>query len=566
MHYRPPNWLLGTILIVIFAPCVHLVAQDKSLKFGREAREGTPILNRDPSSPLDRRERIHHVVSRFTFGATPELLDHVAKIGVEEWLKEQLQGEAEESAVLRDHLSRLESLDLNCQELVQKYRPKLASLQQKLTPEQLRERSRLHAMQKIPRNELKDAVLLRSVYGNNQLREVASDFWRNHFNVDVSKGAVGFYATEYERDVIRGEALGSFHAMLNKQARHPAMLVYLDNFISRAAPRKELIKVARDALARTRDYYFAMEALDIARMRGINENYARELMELHTLGVDNYYTQADVLAVADALTGWTVQQNVDEPITFQFRPDMHATGNRIFLRRRIPASPQDPEREGQAILDILVRHRGTSEFIAYKLCRHFVTDSPPEDMVKRVASVYMRDKSDLPAIYQAIVNDPDFYNPEYYQAKFKRPTEFLASALRVTNAEITSTKYLHRELLSMCEPIYQCEDPTGYYDQADAWRDPGVMAPRWQFALGLGMGWVRGVRIPESYWEDLKPNNPLQWKEVLTSRILPMGCSPQTDIALDNVIRKYSRFNPEPDQLGRYIVGILLGSPEFQRQ
>lgn len=540
-------------------------AQESDRNYGREARETTPALDRDPSEPLNDLERIHHALSRFTFGVTPALIKEVQQKGLEEWFEEQLKAEHDEPSVLGKHLAKRSTLELTNQELVKQYNPPLPSLQKRLSPEELRERARLHRMRYIPRQELKDAVLLRAALSNNQLREVASDFWRNHFSIDVSKGNVRFYATTYERDVIRGEALGTFKAMLNKQARHPAMLVFLDNFISRGKPQSELERAGREAFERSRDYAVAMEAINIERMSGLNENYGRELMELHTLGVDNFYTQEDVIAVSEALTGWTIQQNPDKPIEFQFRPDMHTSSARRILRRRIPASPNDPIQEGQAVLDMLVRDQGTAEFIAYKLCRHFVNDHPDEHMIKRIARVFRR-RTDLPATYLAILKDPDFFKPNNYQAKFKRPFEFVASALRVTDAEILDTDSLHRTLAAMSEPIYQCEDPTGYYDQADAWRDPGVMAPRWQFAVGLGMGWVRGVRIPDSFWAGLEPNNPLQWKEVLAKRILPAGHTKKTDEALEKVIAKYAQFNPTPEQLGRYIVGILLGSPEFQRQ
>ncbi|MCA9050279.1 MAG: DUF1800 family protein, partial [Planctomycetaceae bacterium] len=289
------------------------------------------------------------------------------------------------------------------------------------------------------------------------------------------------------------------------------------------------------------------------------------LMELHTLGVDNYYTQDDVIAVAEALTGWTVQQDPDKPIEFQFKPEMHASANRRILKGSVRANPANGEAEGQAVLDRLIHHPGTADFIAYKLCRHFVNDRPSQDMVQRVAKAF-RGKTDLPATYKAIIDDKDFFSPANYQSKFKRPSEFVISALRVTEAEIVSTAGIHDALLSLNEPLYQCEDPTGYYDQADVWRDPGVMAGRWQFGLGLGMGWVRGVKIPDSFFEGMEPNNPLQWKEVLARKILPLGHTRQTDEALEKVISKYARFNPTPEQLGRYIVGILLGSPEFQRQ
>ncbi len=543
--------------------------EGKTELFGREARESTPVIGRDPDQPLSEREKIHHVLSRFSFGATAEMIDEVEKIGLEKWFETQLKGEELESRKLQAHLSKLETLTMTNQEIVQKFGiiPKDLSLANRLTTEQRRRRAELLRRRYIPRQQLKDAVLFLAVYGNNQVRETASDFWRNHFSIDVSKGVVRYYGNTYEREVIRAEALGTFKAMLNKQARHPAMLVFLDNFISRATPQKELLAVARKEFAKTRDYSTVLNAIDIAKMKGLNENYARELMELHTLGVDNYYTQADVIAVAEALTGWTVQQDPSKPIEFLFRPEMHATGARKILKVRIPAYPRNPIQEGQAVLDLLVKHRGTAEFIAYKLCRYYVNDRPSQKMVERVAKAFRRkNKTDLPTTYRAIFYDKEFFDPANYQTKFKRPFEYVVSALRVTNAEIVSTAGIHQALLTLSEPIYQCEDPTGYYDQADVWRDPGVMADRWQFGVGLGMGWIPGVEIPASYWEGLEPNNPLQWKEVLSKRILPMGHTEKTDKALEKVIAKYSRFNPKPEQLGRYIVGILLGSPEFQRQ
>jgi len=481
-----------------------------------------------------------------------------------------LEGDVGVSRPLEAQLEKRESLTMTNQEILKTYRLPLESLAKKLSPSELQERARKHAMRYIPRKHLKDAVLLRAVMSPSQVLETTSNFWRNHFNVDVTKGNVGYYATTYERDVIRAEALGSFRNMLFKQATHPAMLVYLDNFISRATPPRELLEAGRKALMQSRDYVFAQQAIDIAKMRGLNENYARELMELHTLGVDNYYTQEDVITLAEAITGWTVDQNPDEPVQFHFRADMHSSVPRRLLKVMIPANPRNPIMEGQMALDLLAKHKGTSEFIAYKLCRFFVADEPPEAMVNRVARVFRSKKTDLKATYLAILHDPEFFNPKYYQTKFKTPFEFVSSSLRATNAEFVdhpkSTDYVHRSLLSMCEPLYQCEDPTGYYDQADAWRDPGVMAVRWQFGLGIGMEWIRGVRIPDSYWEDLEPNNPLQWKDVLSKRILPGGITPQTSEALDNVIARYAKFNPTAEQLGRYIVGILLGSPEFQRQ
>lgn len=566
MEFVPRRMICWVMCCVLATPLANAQDDQAETNFGREAREGTPSLWRDPEKPLDQRERIHHLLSRVTFGVTDAAIYDVEQLGVDKWLERQLKGEAAETEALQNRLAKIPSLTMSNQEIVKTYNVPVPPLRRGASPEEQKRRAEARAMQEVPKNDLKDTVLLTSVYSNNQLREVLCDFWRNHFNIDVSKGNVKYYATEYERDVIRGETLGSFAGMLNKQARHPAMLVYLDNYISRAAPRRELEEAAQRALFSTRDFGAMMEAVDIAKMKGINENYARELMELHTLGVDNHYTQEDVIAVANILTGWTVQQDPKEPIVFEFRKDMHGSEPRVLLNKRVPSIPANPEMEGQYVLNMLVSHPGTAKFISYKLCRYLVSDDPSPELVDRVAKVYVRKKSDMKELYKAILTDEEFYNPKNYQSKFKRPSEFVASALRVTNAEIESTEGIHAALLLMSEPIYQCEDPTGYYDQADAWRDPGVMAPRWSFCLGLGLEQIRGVRIPDSYWEGLKQGNPLQWKEMLTKRILPGGCTEKTAEALDAVIAKYARFNPEPEQLGRYIVGILLGSPEFQRQ
>jgi uncharacterized protein (DUF1800 family) len=565
--------ILGLLFCaLVLAPVALASAQEEEAqeggKYGREARESTQMLWRDAESPLSERERIHHALSRMTFGVTSELIDQVQKQGLENWIDEQIEDGLPEPPELEKRLGEMESLPLTTAQIVKKYNIPRPSLSKKLTPEERKLRAALLALREVPRNELKDTVLLMGVHSNNQLKETALNFWRNHFNIDVSKGNTRYYATDYERTVLREQAMGTFADMLFRQARHPGMLFYLDNYLSRATPKRELIAAGQRAMMESRDWLTVMKAVDIAKMRGINENYARELMELHTLGVDNYYTQDDVIAVADALTGWTIQQSPDAPIEFKFRRDMHDTGSRVVLNTRVPANPRDPEREGIAVLSILVKHPGTADFIAYKLCRYYVNDIPPADLVERVAEAYTSGDryGDLKAMYSAIFKDPEFYHQKHYQAKFKTPLEFVLSALRVVDAEIISTGGIHKELQIMGEPIYQCEDPTGYYDQADAWRDPGVMANRWRFGLGLGLEQIRGVKIPDSFWEGLEPNNPLQWKEELIKRILPGGCTNKTSDALDDVIAKYARFNPKPEELGAYIVGILIGSPEFQRQ
>jgi len=542
---------LPLISWLLLLPIAHLPAQD------REAQDETPLTET---------EKIRHLLSRFAFGPTPAMVAAVRKQGIDAWFEAQLAGTPQESAPLVDVLAELKSLDMGIKDLLLTYNKRLPP---KPTQKQRAESNRLR---RTPRQEVRDAVIYGAVYGANQVREVASDFFRNHFNVTVKKGSVQLVVPDYEREVIRGEALGSFGAMLKKNAKHPAMLIYLDNALSRRPLSKaELTAVGNRTKQRTKSKQLAEESIEIAKQRGLNENYARELLELHTLGVDNYYTQRDVIEVARTLTGWTVQLNPeakDLDVGFRFRTDMHCRGEKRFLGGVVKANRRDAVTEGDKVLDRLVRHRGTAQFLSFKLCRYFVDDNPPEATVKRVAQVFKRTRGDLPAVYRAILKDPEFFRARYFQAKFKRPFEFVISALRVTGAEVRSTAGLHQVLALLSEPVYECEDPTGYYDQAEAWRDPGVMAVRWQFAMDLTHGRIRGVKIPRSFYQDLRRGLPLAWKDQLAPKLLPAGMSEQTRKVIDAMVREQLLDNRRPRRrvLGPMIAGLLLGSPEFQRQ
>lgn len=504
----------------------------------------------DDPNPLTETQRIQHFLSRFSFGPTPGLVEQVRKVGLDKWMDRWLEDEVEPSKYLAERLRDLETIGLDSTTIVRRF-----------SSQKLRNK---------PREELKDAVLFRSIYGANQLEEVATDFWRNHFNVDINKGNVRYYATEYENAVIRKHVLGPFGQLLEASAKHPAMLVYLDNAISRRPPTKqELREIERNTRRKTKSAERAQERVEIAKQRGLNENYARELLELHTLGVDNYYKQKDVIAVAKALTGWTVQNDPKQKIGFRFRADMHEKEDQVVLGSRIRDDRKQPLEIGEKILKKLARHKGTSHFIAWKLCRYFVNDKPSEAMVKRVASAFRRSRGKLADVYRAIVKDREFFAPANFQAKYKRPYEFVVSALRVTGAEVRSTRDVHRYLALMSEPIYECEDPTGYYDQAEAWNDPGTMAVRWKFALDLVRGRIRGIRVPDKFYEGLHPKLPLVWKDQLAARVLPAGLSEKTSKALDRQIRGYLEDRQDRGalrDLPALILGMLLGSPEFQRQ
>lgn len=507
-------------------------------------------------SPLTETERIRHTLSRFAFGPVPGQIEAIRAQGLDAWFEAQLAAdEASDagSSLLVDRLAELPAIALSGKELIERYR----------NPE------RANRPKRGADRDVQDAVVYRALFSPSQVKEVACDFFRNHFNVDADKGDVQYLLPDWEREVIRAEALGDFGAMLEKSAKHPAMLIYLDNSVSRRPLSKgELKNVEVTARVRTRSKARGAEAAAIASQRGLNENYARELLELHTLGVDRYYTQRDVIEVAKILTGWTVALDAETHVGFHFDGGRHVRGEKWFLNSRIRASTGSAVEEGEELIRRLVQHKGTSEFVSWKLCRHLVSDDPPEAMVKRVAAVFRRTKGRMSAVLQAIYDDREFFAPQHFQSKFKRPLEFVVSALRVTGARVDSVTGVQQLLTELGEPTYECEDPTGYFDQAEAWNDPGIMAVRWRFALDLAAGRFKGVKIPKSFFADLHPRIHRAWRDQLAEKILPAGMSPRTAAVIDGRIKKYLDDHPKPkrERLGALIAGLLIGSPEFQRQ
>jgi len=516
-------------------------------------------LARAEEAELTQAQRVGHFLNRFTLGATPELVREVTSKGILFWLDAELAAMSTEGPELGKRLAEFDSLEMTNRDIMNRY---VLPLPPNAGIEKIRQRNR---QRNIPRMQLRDSVVLRGVYARNQVREVAADFFRNHFCVAVDKGRVRYYATDYEREVVRRHAFGKFGDMLYASANHPAMLVYLDNVVSRRPPTKaELKKIEMRVRLQTKSKGAGREASDIAAQRGLNENYARELLELHTLGVDNYYTQRDVENVAKALTGWTVSSNPEHPHEFEFRKDMHVDEDKVFLNRRIVRNKKNPVAEGEKILDMLIAHEGTAHFLAWKLCRYFVNDAPPDDLVQRIAAVFKKSEGHLPTVYRAIVTDEEFFRPRNYRAKFKRPLEFVVSALRATKADVLHVRGIHGTLRNMSEDLFLCKDPTGYYDQAEAWSDPGAFAVRWKFAYDLMLGKVPGVKVPDTLYEGLTPRNVALWRETLVERLLPGGLGARTSDVIDRMVKATKA--PTLAELAPRIAALILGSPEFQQQ
>src|SRR3989440_1707548 len=365
--------------------------------------------------------------------------------------------------------------------------------------------------------ELQMSRILRAVYSERQLQEVMVDFWTNHFNVYAAKGADRWLLTSYDRDTIRPHTLGKFYDLLLADAQSPAMLFYLDNFQSvspNAQPPQQRPGAARGPLARLSMSNNPQDQRPQQQQqrRGINENYARELMELHTLGVDGGYTQKDVQEVARCFTGWTiiaprgagaaVQAVLNGPGgemlrtragTFVFRPGVHDNGEKIVLGHKIPAG--GGMKDGLMVLDILAHHPSTAKFIATKLVRNFVSDETPPALVDRVAQTYMKTDGDIREMLRAIFSSPEFNSSMAYRAKVKQPFELAVSAVRTLGADTNGGPQFHQWIARMGQPLYGFQTPNGYADTADHWVNTGALLERMNFALALVSNRIPGTRV-----------------------------------------------------------------------
>jgi uncharacterized protein (DUF1800 family) len=363
--------------------------------------------------------------------------------------------------------------------------------------------------------ELQMSRILRAVYSERQLQEVLVDFWTNHFNVFANKGADRWLLTSYDRDTIRPHTLGKFYDLLLADARSPAMLFYLDNFqsVSPDAQPPRQLRMGGGPLAQIRmSNNPQQQRPQQQQRRGINENYARELMELHTLGVDGGYTQKDVQEVARCFTGWTIiaprgagaaaqaimnprvaEMVRNNPGTFVFRPGVHDNGEKIVLGHKIPAG--GGEKDGLMVLDILAHHPSTAKFIATKLVRHFVSDDPPPALVDRVAQTYLKTDGDIREMLRTIFFSPEFNSPEAYRAKVKRPFELAVSAVRTLGADTNGGPQLHQWIARMGQPLYGFQTPNGYSDTAENWVNTGALLERMNFALALVTNRIQGTRV-----------------------------------------------------------------------
>jgi len=461
-------------------------------------------------------EAITHALNRLTFGPRPGDLDRVKAIGLQSWIDLQLNPSRIDDATLLAKLARLETLGLDSQTIQREYLGPAMQARRERQRENvnnepatgdMRPPSRPEAATARPRRsspeperakagqviaDLEESRLLRAVYSERQLQEVLVDFWFNHFNVFAGKGATRNYLGEYERDAIRPHVLGNFRDLLEATAKSPAMLFYLDNW-QNVSPDSPSPRAAQPRAPGGRTAADPTSPVANGRPnRGINENFARELMELHTLGVDGGYTQDDIVNVARAFTGWTIQPR--EGSGTRFVPRLHDDKAKTVLGHTIKAG--GGQQDVIQVLDILSAHPATARHIALKLAVRFVSDTPPAALVDRAAARFTATRGDLREVVRTIITSPEFAAPEAYRAKVKTPLDFVASALRATGAEVRSALPLARELREMGMPLYFCQPPSGYDDTAATWVSAGALVSRMNFAVALGKNELRGVRVP----------------------------------------------------------------------
>jgi uncharacterized protein (DUF1800 family) len=422
--------------------------------------------------------------------------------------------------------------------------------------------------------ELSMAKVTRAIYSERQLQQVMDDFWFNHFNVFAGKGEVKWYLTSYERDVIEPHALGKFKDLVTETAKSPAMLFYLDNFLSvdpNAAARQAAQRAMRQQMRRYPygGYPASIPAAQKKKQqRGLNENYGRELMELHTLGVDGGYTQKDVTEVARCFTGWTIEKP-RENAKFKFDEKQHDPGPKTVLGKKIHAGGM---KDGEQVIELLTKNPHTAKFISTKLARRFVSDDPPPALVERMAKTFQKSDGDIREVMRSMIYSPEFWSRAAYRAKIKTPYELVVSSVRALGTDVDTPMPLVQWVGRIGEPLYQCQPPTGYSDKAEAWVNTGALLSRLNFSLAMAGNKVRGSRsdVAALLGTDSQ-SDPKQALDRAVQVFLGGVAAPGTVDTLQKQLENPQVLQAKLDDpvkqvdLG-VVTGLVLGAPEFQRR
>jgi len=576
-----------------------------------------------PATSLSSDQAILHALNRLGYGPRPGDLARVRQMGLAKWIDQQLRpgtiDDSKEEARLRD---RFPTLNMSSAELLEKFpQPRVAARQQGMTVEEFRRQQQEQRRQaqsqsqmgpaegqpgemtppvrgpagpanpggprvpnamnyremqtpQRPVAELSMAKMDRAIYSERQLYEQMVDFWFNHFNVFAGKGADRWLLTSYERDAIRPHALGKFRDLLGATAQSPAMLFYLDNWQS--TDPEAFARLQRGRIVRPQNRgpitgpTFPMPApqQQAQQRRGLNENYGRELLELHTLGVDGGYTQKDVVEVARAFTGWTIRAPQRDP-DFIFNARMHDPREKTVLGRKIDAGGI---RDGQEVLELLARHPNTARHLSLKLARRFVSDNPPQDLVQRMAQTFLKTDGDIRAVLRTMLDSPEFWSPEAYRAKIKTPFELVASAARAVGGDADVSAMLVQWTGRIGQPLYQYQAPTGYPDTAESWVNTGALLNRLNFSLALAGNRLPGVRVDTAALLGATQSaDSAATLEKAIEVLLGGQVSPETRRTLETRLSDPQILQATLDDPVRQInhgvvAGLVLGAPEFQRR
>ncbi len=524
MHPKPHIYILALIIGLGFA----------------HSSQAVPIS--DP--------KVLHVINRLSFGPQPGDIERTTALGVERYIQQQLNPNTiPDSSPLNRQLTQIETFNLSSLQLLGQINPKLER-GQKPTPEQRK------AYQSQMRHVLEQSIqarLLQSTRSPRQLQEVMVDFWYNHFNVFSSKGIARVLVGTYEQEAIRPHTLGRFRDLIGSTAQHPAMLFYLDNWQNTAPNSSPNRPNPR------------------GKMQGLNENYARELMELHTLGVDGGYTQQDVTTLAKILTGWTFRRSPQPKVGdygFYFDAKRHDYSDKVFLGHSIKGSGIT---EGEQALDILAKSPATARHISTQLAQYFVADQPPKPLVDRLSQKYLSTEGNIREVLNTLFHSPEFWDSRNYNAKFKTPYQYALSAVRATGAEVTNFRPVFGFLQQAGMPLYGCLTPDGYKNTESAWLNPDALTRRISFATALASG-----RVPLNAPLERSPLTRRarlaladKGNQSLDSQATPVSMAEldatQLSLTLGNGFSDKTKqaIATSPPQLR---AALILGSPEFMRR
>ena len=598
------------------------------------------VLKGLPIQGMAEDEAILHALDRLGYGPRPGDVERMKQMGLAKWIDQQLHPESINDSALEARLEKYPTLTMSASKLLDKFpQPQLAAKREgvsveeyrKQQQEKMREAAQAGAQQngddqgKMQLDEL-DARLngnpaaanggiqpqqgannpmfdyqhlqtparivaelsmakeTRAIYSERQLYEQMVDFWYNHFNVFAGKGADRWFITTYERAAIRPHAMGKFRDLLEATAKSPAMLFYLDNWLSADpvafAHMKQELEQRRQRFIRMYGgplgppVFMPVPQNPNAKKaqqqqdRGLNENYGRELMELHTLGVDGGYTQQDVIEVAKCFTGWTIRQPRKDP-EFFFDDRIHDSSTKTVLGHQIHAGGM---KDGEEVLDILSRDPHTAQHISFQIAQHFVSDAPPDALVARMAQTFQESDGDIRAVLHTMIYSPEFWSKDTYRAKIKTPFELVVSAARAVGADASVPLMLVQWTNRIGEPLYQCQPPTGYSDKAETWVNTGALLNRMNFALALTANRLRGVQVDvPGLFGDQAAGDPHAALDRAINLLLAGQVSSQTRDTLEKRLDDPQIVQAELDDPVRQvneamIAGLVLGSPEFQRR